>query len=120
MKNVASRLIPICAAASVAILANAPVQAQQTYTLRFNHVLGPSEPYHKGFQQWAERVKERTNGLYAGIGAALCGGGGRDDCAHLDSASHLMASQSDFRWLTAWHRDSVLEWDHFRRKHIQN
>jgi tripartite ATP-independent transporter DctP family solute receptor len=62
MKHIASRLIPICAAASVAILANAPVQAQQTYTLRFNHVLGPSEPYHKGFQQWAERVKERTKG----------------------------------------------------------
>ena len=62
MRKAASRLIPICAAAGVAVLANAPIQAQQTYTLRFNHVLGPSEPYHKGFQQWAERVKERTKG----------------------------------------------------------
>jgi len=62
MRKAASRLIPICAAAGVVVLANAPIQAQQTYTLRFNHVLGPSEPYHKGFQQWAERVKERTKG----------------------------------------------------------
>ena len=62
MRKAASRLIPICAAAGVVVLANAPIQAQQTYTLRFNHVLGPSEPYHKGFQQWAQRVKERTKG----------------------------------------------------------
>jgi TRAP-type transport system periplasmic protein len=36
--------------------------AQETFTLRFNHVLGPSEPYHQGFLNWAERVKERTGG----------------------------------------------------------
>ncbi|GAA6754586.1 C4-dicarboxylate TRAP transporter substrate-binding protein [Thermus thalpophilus] len=34
----------------------------QTYTLRFNHVLGPNHPYHAGLQAWAERVAERTNG----------------------------------------------------------
>ncbi|GAA6743284.1 C4-dicarboxylate TRAP transporter substrate-binding protein [Thermus antranikianii] len=34
----------------------------QTYTLRFNHVLGPNHPYHAGFQTWAERVAQRTNG----------------------------------------------------------
>ena len=32
------------------------------YVLRFNHVLGPSHPYHGGFLKWAERVKARTNG----------------------------------------------------------
>lgn len=37
-------------------------QAQQTFTLRFNHVLGPSEPFHRGFQNWAKRVEERTKG----------------------------------------------------------
>jgi tripartite ATP-independent transporter DctP family solute receptor len=37
-------------------------QAQKTYTLRFNHVLGPREPYHEGFQNWAKRVGERTKG----------------------------------------------------------
>ena len=34
----------------------------QTYTLRFNHVLGPNHPHHAGFQAWAERVAQRTNG----------------------------------------------------------
>jgi TRAP-type transport system periplasmic protein len=39
-----------------------PVTAQDKFTLRFNHVLGPREPYHAGFQKWAERVDKRTNG----------------------------------------------------------
>ena len=34
----------------------------QTYTLRFNHVLGPNHPHHAGFQAWAERVAQRTGG----------------------------------------------------------
>ncbi|AEV15161.1 MAG: C4-dicarboxylate TRAP transporter substrate-binding protein [Thermus sp.] len=34
----------------------------QTYTLRYNHVLGPNHPYHAGLQAWAERVAQRTNG----------------------------------------------------------
>ena len=36
--------------------------AADKYELRFNHVLGPTHPYHAGFEKWAERVKERTNG----------------------------------------------------------
>ncbi len=36
--------------------------AQDSYSLRFNHVLGPNEPFHKGFTAWAERVTERTDG----------------------------------------------------------
>ena len=39
-----------------------PAAAQDKFTLRFNHVLGPREPYHAGFQKWAERVDKRTNG----------------------------------------------------------
>ena len=35
---------------------------QDTYTLRFNHVLGPSEPFHEGFLAWAKAVGERTGG----------------------------------------------------------
>jgi tripartite ATP-independent transporter DctP family solute receptor len=50
------------AAATAALAAPAIVRAQRTYTLRFNHVLGPSEPYHEGFLAWAKRVGERTNG----------------------------------------------------------
>ena len=30
----------------------------QTHTLKFNHVLGPKEPYHDGFLNWAKRVEE--------------------------------------------------------------
>ena len=46
----------------VLALAAPEAMAQKTFTLRFNHVLGPSEPYHQGFQSWAKRVEERTNG----------------------------------------------------------
>lgn len=40
----------------------ASAQAQKTYVLKFNHVLGPKEPYHDGFLAWAKRVEERTKG----------------------------------------------------------
>jgi TRAP-type transport system periplasmic protein len=56
------RVAPVCAAIGVAVAAQAPARAQETNTLRFNHVLGPSEPYHEGFMKWAERVQERTDG----------------------------------------------------------
>jgi tripartite ATP-independent transporter DctP family solute receptor len=36
--------------------------AQQKFVLKFNHVLGPKEPYHLGFQKWAKAVGERTKG----------------------------------------------------------
>ncbi len=39
-----------------------PAAAQQKFTLKFNHVLGPSEPYHQGFQNWAKAVEEKTKG----------------------------------------------------------
>lgn len=39
-----------------------PAAAQEKFVLRFNHVLGPKEPYHAGFLKWAERVEKRTNG----------------------------------------------------------
>jgi TRAP-type C4-dicarboxylate transport system substrate-binding protein len=56
------RITPAGAALGVALLAQTSALAQETHTLRFNHVLGPSEPYHGGFLKWAERVRERTNG----------------------------------------------------------
>jgi tripartite ATP-independent transporter DctP family solute receptor len=43
-------------------LACALAQAQTKHSLKFNHVLGPKEPYHAGFQNWAKRVEERTKG----------------------------------------------------------
>src|SRR4030042_4811548 len=39
-----------------------PAFGQPKYVLKFNHVLGPKEPYHAGFQKWAKAVEERTKG----------------------------------------------------------
>lgn len=39
-----------------------PAFGQAKYTLKFNHVLGPKEPYHQGFLNWAKAVEERTKG----------------------------------------------------------
>lgn len=53
----------VVAFAALCATANAQAQApQQTFTLKFNHVLGPKEPYHLGFLKWAKRVNERTKG----------------------------------------------------------
>ena len=37
-------------------------QAQTKHSLKFNHVLGPKEPYHEGFLNWAKAVEARTKG----------------------------------------------------------
>jgi len=50
------------AAASLLLAFGAAAQAPRTFTLKFNHVLGPKEPYHDGFLKWAKRVEERTKG----------------------------------------------------------
>jgi tripartite ATP-independent transporter DctP family solute receptor len=52
------------AVAAWAVLAAPAVQAQtpKVFVLKLNHVLGPKEPYHQGFAEWAARVAERTNG----------------------------------------------------------
>lgn len=56
-------LMPFCAAAALMLTAAPDALAQQkTYTLRFNHVLGPKEPFHDGFMKWAKAVEERTKG----------------------------------------------------------
>ena len=56
------RFTAFSVALAVAVLAQVPAQGQETHTLRFNHVLAPTEPYHEGFLKWAERVDERTDG----------------------------------------------------------
>jgi len=61
MTDFTKRCASLCAVIGLVAFASA-AGAQETHTLRFNHVLGPSEPYHAGFLKWAERVKERTNG----------------------------------------------------------
>ena len=58
-----SRRTMLAATAATAIAAPyTRAQAQQKFTLKFNHVLGPREPYHDGFQKWAKAVGERTKG----------------------------------------------------------
>jgi tripartite ATP-independent transporter DctP family solute receptor len=64
MRKLIAALLPASSVIAVTLLAPPPAlaQAQKTYTLKFNHVLGPREPFHEGFQSWAKRVQERTNG----------------------------------------------------------
>mgnify|MGYP000483556271 CR=1 FL=1 len=42
-------------------VASSAVRAEE-FVLKFNHVLGPKEPYHKGFMNWAKAVEEKTGG----------------------------------------------------------
>jgi len=63
--NAIRAMRPVCAAVGLAaalVCAGAAAQAPKTYSLKFNHVLGPKEPYHDGFTKWAKRVEERTKG----------------------------------------------------------
>ena len=46
----------------VLALACGAVHAQAKHSLKFNHVLGPKEPYHEGFLEWAKAVEARTKG----------------------------------------------------------
>lgn len=54
-------LLALAVGAALAVPAAALAQSPKA-TLKFNHVLGPKEPYHVGFQNWAKRVEERTKG----------------------------------------------------------
>ncbi len=56
------KMLPVLAALGLLAFANSAALAQQTFTLKFNHVLGPKEPYHEGFLKWAKAVEERTKG----------------------------------------------------------
>jgi tripartite ATP-independent transporter DctP family solute receptor len=63
MRPATARSAPLRALAAAALVAACvAAQAQQTYTLKFNHVLGPKEPYHQGFLDWAKAVEARTKG----------------------------------------------------------
>jgi TRAP-type transport system periplasmic protein len=52
----------VVAALGTVLAACGTAKAQENYTLRLNHVLGPGEPFHQGFTNWAKRVEERTKG----------------------------------------------------------
>ena len=57
-------MLPLYAALGLVAFSSpiALAQAPKTYTLKFNHVLGPKEPYQQGFMNWAKRVEQRTKG----------------------------------------------------------
>lgn len=44
------------------LLVYSPAMAKAKYTLKFNHVLSPKDPFHAGFLKWAKAVEERTKG----------------------------------------------------------
>ncbi len=62
--TIASKILKssLALCAGFALFAALPAAAQQKFTLKFNHVLGPKEPFHEGFQAWAKAVDARTNG----------------------------------------------------------
>ena len=62
MHKLVRRLSATGAAAAIGLAVLGGAAAQENFTLNFNHVLGPTEPYHAGFLKWAERVGERTDG----------------------------------------------------------
>ncbi|MBL8669699.1 MAG: C4-dicarboxylate TRAP transporter substrate-binding protein [Alphaproteobacteria bacterium] len=65
MHIVARSGIALAAAFGLAAALGMPAAEAQpkAYQLKFNHVLGPKEPYHEGFLKWAKRVEERTKGV---------------------------------------------------------
>jgi len=58
----ATRTLMALAVLGVALLVLCTTAQAGTYVLKFNHVLGPKEPYHAGFQNWAKAVEEKTKG----------------------------------------------------------
>jgi len=58
----ATRTLMTLAVLGVALLVLCTTAQAGTYVLKFNHVLGPKEPYHAGFQNWAKAVEEKTKG----------------------------------------------------------
>jgi tripartite ATP-independent transporter DctP family solute receptor len=49
-------------AGALLALASCLSYGQAGHSLKFNHVLGPKEPYHEGFLNWAKAVEARTKG----------------------------------------------------------
>jgi len=59
----AGKLIFLALIAVLAVaLMGAPAMAKAKYTLKFNHVLAPTDPFHLGFKKWADAVKGKTKG----------------------------------------------------------
>lgn len=59
-KTILKSSLALCA--GLFVFAAAPAEAQQKFSLKFNHVLGPKEPFHDGFLAWSKAVEARTKG----------------------------------------------------------
>jgi tripartite ATP-independent transporter DctP family solute receptor len=62
MKTAKRTILAVAAILFTLSLVAMPAFGQQKFVLKFNHVLGPSEPYHQGFLNWAKAVEEKTKG----------------------------------------------------------
>lgn len=62
MRSAARAWLVVGVVALALVALGGAAQAAQTHVLKFNHVLGPKEPYHLGFTKWAKSVEERTKG----------------------------------------------------------
>jgi len=54
--------IALAAALGAGLIGATQAQPANNFVLKFNHVLSPKEPFHDGFNKWAQRVNERTKG----------------------------------------------------------
>jgi tripartite ATP-independent transporter DctP family solute receptor len=62
MRNTSKIIVLATVLALSLLLVYSPAIAKAKYTLKFNHVLSPKDPFHAGFKKWAKAVEERTKG----------------------------------------------------------
>jgi tripartite ATP-independent transporter DctP family solute receptor len=62
LKNISSMVAIFMVLLFAIAFYGTPAFGQAKYVLKFNHVLGAAEPYHKGFLNWAKAVDEKTKG----------------------------------------------------------
>jgi TRAP-type C4-dicarboxylate transport system substrate-binding protein len=62
MRNISKIFVLATVVALSLMLVHSPAIAKATYTLKFNHVLSPKDPFRAGFKKWAKAVEERTKG----------------------------------------------------------
>ena len=62
MKGFKKYYVLLAASIILPLVITLPAFGQQKFVLKFNHVLGAKEPYHKGFTDWAKAVKTKTKG----------------------------------------------------------
>ncbi len=62
MKGFKKYYVLFAASIILPLVITLPAFGQQKFVLKFNHVLGAKEPYHKGFTDWAKAVNTKTKG----------------------------------------------------------